>query len=78
MMQGVVKGSCDCCNLLIFGYILYVRAGSHGVPSLTHVNKSEHGGKVTTFELKKPLKYGLYTLKSDLDCLCRKKLDLCC
>ena len=27
-----------------------LRAGSHGVPSLTYVSKSQHGGKVPTFE----------------------------
>jgi hypothetical protein len=48
---------------LFFCFILYLKADSHGVPSLTHANKSEHGGKVTTFELKKPLKIWLISIK---------------
>ena len=30
--------------------IQLIRAGLHGVPSLSHVSKPQHGGKVPTFE----------------------------
>ena len=49
--------------------IVYVtlRAGSHGVPSPTHVSKSYHGGHVPTFEPQKIIKLWLIIIKFDLD-----------
>ena len=32
------------------------RVGSHGVPSPTYVSKSQHGGKVPTFEFQETIK----------------------
>ena len=33
-----------------------LRAGSHGVPSATHVSKFQHGGKAPTFEPQEIIK----------------------
>ena len=42
-----------------------LRAGSHGsqVPSPTHVSKSQHGGKVPTFEPQETIKIWLIIIK---------------
>ena len=34
----------------------YLRATSHGVPSPTHVNKPQHGGKFSGFEPRETIK----------------------
>ena len=45
-----------------------IRAGSHGIPSPTHVNKSQHGGRVRAFEPQEPVNlYGLCGILSILD-----------
>ena len=36
--------------------VILLRAGSHGVPSLTHVGKSKHGGEVPTFQPQETIK----------------------
>ena len=41
----------------------YIRAGSHGVPSPTYVSKSQHGGKVPTFEPQETIKIKLIIIK---------------
>ena len=38
------------------GMLCCLGASSHGVPSPTHVNKFQHGGKVPTFESQEPMK----------------------
>ena len=48
----------------VFIYYVYLRAGSHGVPSPTHVNKSQHGGKALTFEPKETTKVWLVSIGS--------------
>ena len=48
------------------------------VPSPTHVSRSQHGGKVPSFEPQEPLKYGLFSSKLDLDYFMQKySRDLC-
>jgi hypothetical protein len=36
--------------------LCHMRASSHGVPSPTHVNKFQHGGRVPNFESQEPIK----------------------
>ena len=36
--------------------LYYLRVGSHGVPSPTNVNKSQHGDKCPTFEPQETMK----------------------
>ena len=40
-----------------------VRVDSHGVPSPTHVSKSQHGGKVPTFEPQVTIEIWLIIMK---------------
>ena len=40
------------------------RVGSHGVPTLNHVSKSQHGGEVPTFEPPKTINVWLIIIKS--------------
>ena len=58
---------------------MVLRAGSHGISSPTHVNKSQHGGKGPTFEPQEPSNDGLYSSKLDLDFLFfeKKYRNLC-
>ena len=44
-----------------------VRVDSHGVPSPTHVSKSQHGGKVPTFEPRETIKTRSIISKSDFN-----------
>ena len=48
------------------------RASSHGVPSHTHISKSQHGGKVPTSEPQETIKIQLIIIKSCFDYLMPK------
>jgi hypothetical protein len=61
----------------VFIYSVYLRARSHGVPSPTHVNKSQHGGKAPTIEPKETTKVCLVSIGSQiLIIVCKKFLRL--
>ena len=48
------------------------RVGSHGVPSPTYVSKSQHGGKVPTFEFQETIKiWFIFIEVSLLSILCK-------
>ena len=66
------------CVSKILGEILFPKASSHGVPSPTHVSKSQYmATKSQLLSLKRPLKFVLYSLKLDLDYLWKQSWDLC-
>ena len=54
-------------------------ASSDGVPSPTHVNKSEHGGKLPTLEPQEPIKvWDLWDFVMYWLLIYAKSCDLCC
>ena len=60
-------------------FYVYLRAGSHGVPSPKSLISTSPNieAKYQLLDLKKPLKYGSYPLKSDFDYCMQKNLTTC-